>query len=58
MMAGWAQSGPAGGAPDKEPKQADGLSQFMGKVLDQLSLSTWLPAAMLVGSGALLIQLR
>jgi hypothetical protein len=30
----------------------------MGKVLDQLGLTAWLPAAMLVGSGAPLIQLR
>lgn len=45
-------------SPGKEPKPAEGLSQFIGKVLDQLSLSAWLPAAMLVGCGALLLQLR
>lgn len=49
---------PAGRNLDKEPKQTEGLSQFIGKVLDQLSLSAWLPATMLVGCGAVLIQLR
>jgi hypothetical protein len=34
------------------------LSQFISKVLDQLSLSAWLPAAMLVGCGAILVQLH
>lgn len=36
----------------------EGLSQFMAKVLDQLSLSAWLPAAMLVGCTAIVLQLR
>lgn len=31
------------------------ISEFIGKVLDQLSLSAWLPAAMMVGTGSLLI---
>src|ERR1039457_6407172 len=35
-----------------------GISEFIGKVLDQLSLSAWLPAAMLVGVGALLIVMH
>jgi hypothetical protein len=38
--------------------QPEGLSQFISKVLDQLSLSAWLPAAMLVGCTAILLQLR
>jgi hypothetical protein len=34
-----------------------GLSEFFHKVLDQLSLSAWLPATMFVGCAALLLQL-
>lgn len=34
-----------------------GLSEFLGRVLDQLSLTAWLPAVMLVGNAALLLQL-
>ena len=37
--------------------EASGLSQFAMRVLDQLSLSSWLPAAFLVGMSALLIRL-
>lgn len=36
---------------------AKGLSHFLGKVLDQLSLSSWLPSVMLVGNLAILLQL-
>ena len=36
----------------------DGLSAFVSRVLDQLSLSSWLPASMLVGSGAVLLRVR
>ena len=35
-----------------------GLSQVLGKILQQLSISAWVPAAMLVGNGAVLLQLR
>lgn len=35
-----------------------GLSQVLGNVLQQLSVSAWVPAAMLVGNVALLLQLR
>ncbi len=35
-----------------------GFSAFLGKVLEQLSLSAWLPAAMLIGNCALLLQLN
>jgi hypothetical protein len=35
-----------------------GLSAFAGRVLDQLSISSWLPAAMLVGNLAVLVELR
>jgi hypothetical protein len=34
------------------------LSQFIAKVLDQLSLSAWLPSAVLVGAVAYLAQIR
>src|SRR4051812_18768506 len=40
-------------APSKQ-----GFSQFVSRVLDQLSLSAWLPAAMLVGSLVVLLQLH
>ena len=36
----------------------EGLSQFLAKVLDQLSLSAWLPSATLVGSILLAAELR
>ena len=39
-------------------KAAQNLSHFLGKVLDQLSITSWLPAAMLVGASAVLLQLR
>jgi hypothetical protein len=35
-----------------------GLSQILGKILQQLSVSAWVPAAMLVGNIAVLVQLR
>lgn len=35
-----------------------GLSQVLGTVLQQLSVSAWVPAAMLVGNIAILLQLR
>jgi hypothetical protein len=37
---------------------ATGFSQFLSKIFDQLSITSWLPAAMLVGNGAVLLQLR
>jgi hypothetical protein len=48
-------------APDKpttENSTAEGVSAFLGRLLDQLSLSAWLPAAMLVGSLSVLLQLH
>jgi len=47
---------PHGGVP--VPAPPTGLSEFLGRVLDQLSLTAWLPAAMLVGNLAVLLQLR
>lgn len=46
----------AGEPQDKS--NAAGLSAFLGKVFGQLSLSAWLPAAMLVGNVAVLLQLH
>ena len=40
-------------APAKER-----FSEFVVRVLDQLSLSAWLPGALLVGSGAILLELH
>ena len=37
---------------------ADGLSAFIARVLDQLTLSAWLPAAVLSASLAVLLQFR
>jgi hypothetical protein len=48
-------------APDKSTdgsSPAEGISAFLGRLLDQLSLSAWLPAAMLVGSLSVLLQLH
>jgi hypothetical protein len=52
---------PTSNAPDKSTDgspSAEGISAFLGRVLDQLSLSAWLPAAMLVGSLSVLLQLH
>lgn len=43
--------------PDSQPA-SEGVSAFFARVLDQLSLSAWFPAALLTASGALLIQFR
>ena len=40
------------------PAAPDGLSAFLSKVLDQLSLSSWMPAMLLVGAAALILQLH
>lgn len=44
-------------APD-ESSASGGLSQLLSNILDQLSISAWLPAAMLVGNAAVLLQLH
>jgi hypothetical protein len=44
-------------APEPESR-ANGVSEFLGGVLSQLSISSWLPAVMLVGEGAVLLQMR
>lgn len=40
------------------PAAPQGFSQFITRVLEQLSISSWLPAALLVSAGAVLIELR
>jgi hypothetical protein len=60
---------PESGKVDAVPVAADahgsdkdssslGLSQVLAKILQQLSISAWVPAAMLVGNGAVLLQLH
>lgn len=50
--------GPAERATTRDAREPPaGISQFLCKVLDQLSLSSWLPATMFVGCSALLLQL-
>ena len=44
--------------PAEKTGPSEGIPAFLGRVLNQLSLSAWLPAAMLVGSLAVLLQLR
>src|ERR1039457_3012794 len=44
--------------PDATAGTADGISAFVARVLDQLSISAWLPAAFLTASLALLLQFR
>jgi hypothetical protein len=44
-------------ASDKD-SGSSGLSQVLGKVLQQLSISAWVPAAVLVGNAAVLLQLH
>src|SRR5215470_2286548 len=46
--------------PEGQPghKKSEGFSQFLAKELDQLSISAWLPAAMLTGCSTVLVQLH
>ena len=49
--------------PDKKnsadsAEGVNGVSQFLGRVLNQLSLTSWMPAGMLVGVGAVLVALH
>lgn len=43
---------------DASPLSSDGVSAFIAKVLDQLALGSWLPAAFFVASAALVLQFR
>jgi hypothetical protein len=50
---------PKQGKGDSEPAAPnEGLSAFAARVLDQLSLSAWLPAALMTGAGTVLVQFR
>lgn len=51
------QAAADGGEVDSK-QSTESFSQFLGKVFDQLSLSSWMPAAMLVGNAAVLIQVN
>ena len=42
---------------NEEKKKPDGLSSFVAKVLDQLAITAWLPAALLIGVMALFVEL-
>jgi hypothetical protein len=48
----------AASGADTATGTADGISAFVARVLDQLSVSAWLPAGFLVASFALLLQFR
>lgn len=48
----------AAGRRDAAAGTADSISAFVARVLDQLSLSAWLPAAFLTASLSLLLQFR
>ena len=45
-------------SPEAPTGSVNGLSAFVARILDQLSLSAWLPAAFLAASLALLLQFR
>jgi hypothetical protein len=45
-------------APDTPAVSPDGVSAFIARVLDQLALSAWLPAAFLTASMAVLLEFR
>jgi hypothetical protein len=40
-----------------DSKKPEGLSAFIARVLDQLAITAWLPAALLIGVATLLVQL-
>jgi hypothetical protein len=50
--------GDVSGHRDKPEFDAKGLSAFVARVLDQLSLSAWLPATLLTATVAVLLQFR
>ena len=43
---------------DAAPASSDGLSAFIARVLDQLTLSAWLPAALFTAAAAVVLQFR
>jgi hypothetical protein len=48
----------SGTGSDAAAASSDGISAFIARVLDQLALSAWLPAAFLTASVAILLQFR
>jgi hypothetical protein len=48
----------SGQGSESAPPAPDGISALVAKVLDQLSLSAWLPAGLLAASLSLLLQFR
>jgi hypothetical protein len=48
----------AEGGGSSKGAESGGISQLLGKILEQLNISAWLPAAMLIGNLALLFQLH
>lgn len=50
----------SGGTPSTVDvaKKTPGLTDLLARVLEQLSVSAWLPAAMLIGVSAILVQLK
>lgn len=45
-------------ATSEKPGVPDGLSAFLSKVLDQLSLSAWMPSILFVGAASLILQVH
>lgn len=49
---------PSKKSAEESPESPKGISAFSAKVLDQLALSAWLPAALLTAAGSFLLQFR
>lgn len=58
MLALMGLSSPGNEADSSASSSPDGVSAFIARVLDQLTLSAWLPAALLTASLAVLLQFR
>jgi hypothetical protein len=57
MKAAEAEPGAGNSAPPDDAVASTGISQLISRVLEQLSISSWLPAAMLVANTAVLFQM-
>jgi hypothetical protein len=58
MLAAMGSPSPAGDEGPAKSAASDGLSAFTARVLDQLALSAWLPAAFLTASLAIMLEFR
>lgn len=58
MLSGMASSSAESDTVSDAAASPDGISAFIARVLDQLTLSAWLPAAVLSASVAVLLQFR